>query len=80
MKNIPFEQTASIRLPPEVQRKRLYRVIQEELTDKQRQVLLAYYFENMTIIQIAAAQGVHKSTVWRTLRRAEERLKRYLRY
>ena len=80
VKNIPFEETASFSLPPKVQRKRLYRVIREELTEKQRQVLLAYYFEEKTIVAIAAELGVNKSTVCRTLHRAEDRLKRFLRY
>ena len=80
VKNIPFEETASFRLPPKVQRKRMYRVIREELTEKQRQVLLAYYFEEKTIVAIAAELGVNKSTVCRTLHRAEDRLKRFLRY
>jgi IS30 family transposase len=39
-----------------------------------------YYFHKMTIPQIAAKRNVHKSTVSRTLRRAEERLRRYLKY
>ena len=80
VKNIPFEETASFRLPTKVQRKRMYRVIREELTDKQRQVLLAYYFEEKTIPVIASELGVNKSTVCRTLHRAEDRLKRFLRY
>lgn len=80
MKSIRFEDNASIRLPPKVQRQRLHRVIREELTEKQRRTLLAYYFQQQTIPQIARHQGVNKSTVSRTLRRAEERLKRYLRY
>ena len=52
----------------------------EELTDLQRETLLDYYFRRMTIPQIAAQRGVHKSTVCRTLHRAEDRLRRYLKY
>ena len=80
MRNIPFEQNASIRLPTKLQRQRLHRVIREELTEKQRQTLLAYYFQELTITQIARQQGVNKSTVCRTLHRAEEKLRRYLKY
>lgn len=80
MKNIPFEDNASVRLPLKVQRQRLHRVIREELTEKQRRTLLAYYFQEMTIPQIAKQQGVHKSTVCRTLHRAENKLRRFLRY
>lgn len=58
----------------------MYRVIREELTEVQRQVLLAYYFQEKTVTQIAKDRGVNKSTVSRTLRRAENRLKRFLKY
>ena len=80
MKNIPFEQTASIRLPRKVQLQRLQRVIREELSPMQRETILAYYFQEQTIVEIAEARGVNKSTVCRTLHRAEEKLKRYLKY
>jgi RNA polymerase sigma factor (sigma-70 family) len=55
-------------------------VIREELTPLQRETLIAYYFQEQTIPQIAADRGVNKSTVSRTLRRAEEKLRRYLKY
>ena len=42
--------------------------------------IIAYYFQQMNIPQIAAQRGVNKSTVSRTLRRAEEKIRRYLRY
>ena len=80
MKNIPFEQTASIRLPQKVQLQRLNRVIREELTPLQRHTLLAYYFQEQTIVEIAQDRGVNKSTVCRTLHRAERKLKKYLKY
>ena len=59
---------------------RINRVLQEELTALQRETLIAYYFQEQTIPQIAAERGVNKSTVSRTLRRAEEKLRRYLKY
>ncbi len=80
MKSIRFEDNASIRLPMKVQQKRLHRVIREELTPIQREVLLAYYFQEQTIPEIAKKRGVNKSTVSRTLHRAEEKLRRFLRY
>ena len=69
-----------LRLPRDVQMKRMQKVIREELTELQRQTLTAYYFQEQTIPQIASQRGVNKSTVSRTLRRAEEKLRRYLRY
>jgi RNA polymerase sigma factor (sigma-70 family) len=80
MKNILYEGYLGTRLPREVQLKRVQRVIKEELTELQRQTLTAYYFHQRTIPQIAQERGVNKSTVSRTLRRAEEKLRRYLRY
>ena len=80
VKNILYEGYLGTRLPREVQLKRIQRVMKEELTDLQRQTLTAYYFRQQTIPQIAAERGVNKSTVSRTLRRAEEKLRRYLRY
>ena len=80
MKNILYDGYLGTRLPREVQLKRVQRVIKEELTDLQRQTLTAYYFHQRTIPQIARDRGVNKSTVSRTLHRAEEKLRRYLKY
>ena len=59
---------------------RIRRVIQEELTELQRELLMAYYFQEISIPQIARERGVNKSTVSRTLRRAEDKLRKYLKY
>ncbi len=80
MRNIPYEDYLGPRLPPAVQLERVNRVIREELTEHQRQVLLAYYIQEQTIPQIARERGVNKSTVSRTLHRAEKKLRRFLRY
>lgn len=80
MTNTLFDIGSTLRLPKQVQLQRVQRVIREELTDLQRETLLDYYFRRMTIPQIAAQRGVHKSTVCRTLHRAEDRLRRYLKY
>lgn len=80
MKSTRFEGYLGPRLPKQVQLQRVRRVIQEELTQVQREILTAYYFQEMTIAEIAESRGVHKSTVSRTLKRAELRLRRYLKY
>ena len=80
MKNIPYEGYLGPRLPRDMQLERVRRVMQEELTPLQRETLMAYYFQERNIIQIAADRGVNKSTVCRTLHRAEEKLRRYLKY
>ena len=80
VKNILYEGYQGIRLPKEIQLKRVQRVIREELTPLQREALLAYYFQEQTITEIARERGVNKSTVCRTLQRAEQKLRRYLKY
>ena len=80
MKNTLYDGYKGIRLPKEVQMKRIQRVIAEELTPIQREILIAYYISDQTIPQIARDRGLNKSTVSRTLHRAEGKLRRYLRY
>ena len=80
MKNILYEGYLGPRLPREMQIKRVQRVIQEELTPLQREALIAYYFQERTITEIAAERGVNKSTVCRTLHRAEQKLRKFLKY
>ncbi len=80
MKNILYEGYLGPRLPKQMQLQRVQRVIREELTVLQRETLTDYYFHRMTIPEIAAKRGVNKSTVSRTLHRAEDRLRRYLKY
>ena len=67
-------------MPREQQISRIKTVIQEELTELQRYTIQAYYFENKSILQIAEERSVNKSTIFRTLRRAEEKLRRFLQY
>ena len=80
MKNILYDGYKGIRLPREVQMKRVQRVIEEELTPLQREALIAYYIQGQTIPQIARERGVQKSTISRTLHRAEDKLRRFLKY
>ena len=80
MRNIPFEGYEGPRLPPATQMQRLRRVIERELTQTQREIILAYYFQDKTIPQIAAERGVQKSSVSHCLKRAENRVRRCLRY
>ena len=80
MKNKLYEGYMGPRLPRAQQLKRVQRVIKEELTPLQREILTAYYFQEMTIPQIAEERGVNKSSVCRVLKRAEDRLRRFLKY
>ena len=80
MKNTLYEGYQGPRLTPDLLQKRLSRVIEEELTPLQRETLLAYYIQQKNIPTIAAERSVAKSTVSRTLRRAEGQVRRFLRY
>ena len=80
MRNIRFDGYLGPRLPREVQLKRVRKVIEEELSDRQREVMIAYYFQEMSIPAIAREWGINKSTVSRTLKRAEKRLRMFLKY
>jgi RNA polymerase sigma factor (sigma-70 family) len=77
MRNIPYD---GPRIDREQQLRRIRRIVGAELTPLQQQVLLAYYFQKQSITQIAQDRGVNKSTVCRTLHRAEDKLRRYLKY
>ena len=67
-------------MPKENQVHRIRSVMNNELTELQRQTLTAYYFYHFTIPEIARMRCVHKSSVSRTLKRAEQKIKRYLQY
>lgn len=59
----------------------LAQVLHEGVTPRQKQILLAYFFEGKRIPEIALCLGVNKSTVSRTLARGlrniNERMKYY---
>ena len=80
MKSTLFNGLFLRQIPREQQIKRMKTVIREELTELQRYTILAYYFENKTLLQIAEERNVNKSTVCRTLRRAEDKIRRFLQY
>ncbi|MBE6928551.1 MAG: sigma-70 family RNA polymerase sigma factor [Ruminococcaceae bacterium] len=69
-----------IRLPSHIQKRRMLAVIERELTELQRHLLMAVYFEGKSQVQLAKERGVCRSTICRTLHRAEDRLQRFLRY
>lgn len=80
MRNIQYDNEFGLELPREVQIKRILRVMEQELTQKQHAYLTAYYFDEQSPSQIARRYGVNRSTVIRTLRRAEDRIRRHLTY
>ncbi len=61
-------------------KRNLLRALREDVTAKQRQVLLLYYGQGLNMREIGEMLGVDKSTVSRTIKRGEKRLRRCLRY
>ena len=80
MKAIGYEDYQGPRLTRQQQIARMHRVIENELTEKQRRAVLGYYVDKKTMPELAREFGVCKSTVCRTIQRAEKRLRRCLRY
>lgn len=80
MKNIDYDGYLGPRLSRETQLRRIRRVMDAELTEKQRLVFDGYYLQKKNIPQLARERGVNKSTICRTLQRAERRLRRFLKY
>lgn len=80
MRNIRYDEESGLELPKEIQIKRMLRVMEAELTSRQRETLYLYYFQELYPAEIARIQGVHRSTVVRTIARAEKRMRRCLNY
>lgn len=80
MRNIDYNGYLGPYLPQSIQKKRVANVITQELTPLQREALVGYYLHGKSITEMALERGVNKSTICRNLRRAETRLRRFLRY
>lgn len=58
----------------------LRKVISEELTERQREVITLYYFDRANIPQIAEMLGVNRSTVSRTISRGRRNIMEKMKY
>ena len=61
-------------------KRNLIRCLREDITAKQRQMILLYYADGKNMREIGEAMGVDKSTVSRNLKRGEANLRRCLRF
>ena len=75
IENISPEETEHERLV-----NNLIRCIREDVTPRQREVLVLYYVRRMKHWEIAEQLGLERSTVSRTIKRGEDKLRRCLRY
>lgn len=61
-------------------KRNLIRALKEDITPRQRETMLMYYGQGLNMREIGLKLGVDKSTVSRTIKRGERRLRRCLRY
>ena len=61
-------------------KRNLTHALRQDVTQRQREYMILYYGQGMSMEAIAQQCGVDKSTVSRTIKRGERRLQRCLRY
>ena len=61
-------------------KRNLTHALRQDITQRQREYMMLYYGQGMSMEAIAREVGVNKSTVSRTLKRGRQRLYRCLRY
>lgn len=59
---------------------RVRRVMREELTQRQQEMVSMYYMEEVSMREIAERTGVSVSSVSRTISRGRGRIRKYLKY
>ena len=80
MENIGYDTYFGIHLDKGTQRRRVRQAIRRELSPRQRTVIEGVYFEKLSQAEVARRLGLNRSTVCRTLHRAQSRLRRCLQY
>lgn len=63
-----------------IAKRAMKKVIEEELTTRQKQFIVLYYYKQMDMPTIAKECGVNISTVSRTLNRARQNIFRYIKF
>lgn len=61
-------------------KKVLLYVLRDNVTERQRQMLILYFFKHKNIPEIAQLLHVNKSTVSRTITRGISNIRKYLKY
>ena len=70
MRNIPKKKKKKMEL--------VQKIMDRELTPLQKDAVIKYYMEDMTLSQIAGERGVNVTTVWRILLGAMRKIRRFL--
>lgn len=55
-------------------------IIENDITERQRQMITMYYFQHMNIPQIAETLGMNRSTVSRTISRGRKNIMAKMKY
>ncbi len=80
MKNIGCDWVFPRNLSRGAQVERVKRAIKRELTPRQQEIVRMVFYEHLSQAEAARRMGLNRSTVCRTLHRAEQRLRKYLQY
>lgn len=59
---------------------RVSKIIEDELTQRQAELIRLYYANQCSMTEIAHRLGISPSTVSRTIKRGRVRIKKYLKY
>jgi len=57
-------------------KKALHEAIREDLTERQQEMIIMYFFDGMSMQQIADELGVTKQNVSKTIKRGLDRIKK----
>jgi RNA polymerase sigma-70 factor (ECF subfamily) len=76
----PFETENSNSEHIKTLKKYMSDIINEELTERQREIVMMYYYENRNISEIADTLSVNPSTISRSLARSRKNIFRILKY
>lgn len=63
-----------------IAKRALRKIIEEQLTARQKQFIVLYYYKEMDMPSIAQMCNVNASTVSRTLNRARQKIFAYMKY
>ena len=56
------------------------KIIQNDLTQRQKECLIMYYKKNLNIIKISKILGICPSTVWRHIKISQKKIKNIIKY
>lgn len=61
-------------------KKTMAKIIKNDLTPRQREIIMLYYYSGLGVSEIADTLEIAPSTVSRTIKRARDKIYKYLKY